>query len=365
MIELLKEIGRGKRGARDLTYEEAARAAELIVGGAATPAQIGAFLVAERVKMESADELKAFGDLVVHYQAPLSDGDRVFMVRKGGVFTPCEPEPDPTKACRHAADFHRFESQTWSEVGYAWQGDQLVEQWSFASDWKPPLGEEVVFQPVIAGDRLVVPMAEGAVAYVDPETGEPHTAAMQSALVDGARNAPQPGSGRDPDRYDSVARFFHWVFAVGIIYASVAGYTLTQLADGPLRDFLSRLNMSLATVLIVLFPLRVIWRFVRVEPQALAGVSAGQRVLAHGVHTLLYLVILVVLASGFLMVPNGYSFFGLIEIHTPFAKGALTGKCQAIHHAGCAVLAGLVVLHVLAVAKHQLIARRDVLRRMA
>lgn len=196
-------------------------------------------------------------------------------------------------------------------------------------------------------------------------TREPHTAAMQSALVDGARSEPQPGSGRDPDRYDGVARLFHWVFAVAIIYASVAGYTLTELADGPVRDFLSRLNMSLATVLIVLFPLRVIWRFVRVEPRALAGVSAGQRVLAHGVHTLLYLVILVVLASGFLMVPNGYSFFGLIEIHTPFAKGALTGKCQAIHHAGCAVLAGLVVLHVLAVAKHQLIARRDVLRRMA
>jgi anthranilate phosphoribosyltransferase len=64
MIALLKEVGRGKRGARDLTYEEARRAAELIVNGEATPAQIGAFLVAERIKMESPDELRAFIDVL-------------------------------------------------------------------------------------------------------------------------------------------------------------------------------------------------------------------------------------------------------------------------------------------------------------
>lgn len=64
MIALLKEVGRGKRGARDLTYEEARRAAELIVTGKATPAQIGAFLVAERIKLESPEELRAFIDVL-------------------------------------------------------------------------------------------------------------------------------------------------------------------------------------------------------------------------------------------------------------------------------------------------------------
>ncbi|WP_028592693.1 anthranilate phosphoribosyltransferase [Paenibacillus massiliensis] len=60
MIDVLKEVGRGKRGARDLTYEEALQAAEHILGGTATPAQIGAFLAAERIKMESVEELEAF-----------------------------------------------------------------------------------------------------------------------------------------------------------------------------------------------------------------------------------------------------------------------------------------------------------------
>ncbi|WP_372813073.1 anthranilate phosphoribosyltransferase [Paenibacillus sp.] len=62
MISLLKEVGRGKRGARDLTYDEAAQGAEAILTGEATPAQIGAFLVAERIKMESPVELRAFID---------------------------------------------------------------------------------------------------------------------------------------------------------------------------------------------------------------------------------------------------------------------------------------------------------------
>jgi len=60
MIALLKEVGRGKRGARDLTYEETLRAAEEILTLRATPAQIGAFFIAERIKMETVEELEAF-----------------------------------------------------------------------------------------------------------------------------------------------------------------------------------------------------------------------------------------------------------------------------------------------------------------
>ena len=60
MVHYLKEVGRGKRGARDLTYEEATVCAEMILSGISTPAQTGAFLASERLKIESADELKAF-----------------------------------------------------------------------------------------------------------------------------------------------------------------------------------------------------------------------------------------------------------------------------------------------------------------
>ncbi|WP_339315429.1 anthranilate phosphoribosyltransferase [Paenibacillus sp. FSL R10-2734] len=60
MINLLKEVARGKRGARDLNYEESLFAAESILRQTASPAQIGAFLIAERIKLESMEELEAF-----------------------------------------------------------------------------------------------------------------------------------------------------------------------------------------------------------------------------------------------------------------------------------------------------------------
>lgn len=188
-----------------------------------------------------------------------------------------------------------------------------------------------------------------------------------AAIQNGCRselNGPQPESVQGLDRYDRIARFFHWVFAAGILYTSIAGYTLAQFADGPAHAFLSRLNMSIATVLIVLFPLRVGWTLARVEPRTLPGISATQRALAHRIHVLIYITIFTVLASGFLMVPGGYSFLGLIDVPTPFAKGPLTDEFFVIHRASCALLSGLVTLHILAVIKHQLIARNDVLRRM-
>ncbi|OXS62463.1 anthranilate phosphoribosyltransferase [Cohnella sp. CIP 111063] len=77
MIAWLKEVGRGKRGARDLTYEECLQAAEEIMSLRATPAQIGAFFIAERIKMESVEELEAFVEAcrkTAHREALNPDG---------------------------------------------------------------------------------------------------------------------------------------------------------------------------------------------------------------------------------------------------------------------------------------------------
>jgi len=209
----------------------------------------------------------------------------------------------------------------------------------------------------------VNPMPQTATHHSRNDSGHPRSTVEQHDRL-GGRGASQSNRARTADRYDGLTRFFHWLFAAVIIYASVVGYALAHIAGGVVHDFLSRLNMSLSTVLILLFPLRLGWKFARAEPRALPVASAWQRSLASGVHNLIYLTIFTVLASGFLMVPNGYSFFGLVEIHTPFVKGALTDKLFVIHRASCALLAGLVVLHVLAVVKHQCFARNGVLRRM-
>ena len=173
----------------------------------------------------------------------------------------------------------------------------------------------------------------------------------------------QQGQSSKPARYDVLTRILHWIFALAIIYASFVGFSLQHISNIPLRTFLSHLNMSLASVLLTLYPIRLYWRLKRQQPHAISGVSLFQQQAARSVHQLLYLVILCVLVSGFLMVPDGYYFFGLVWIPTPFHRGWLTQLLFIMHRDSCMVLAGLVLLHIAAVAKHQLMGR-SVLRRM-
>jgi len=59
-IPYVQAVGRGEKLKRDLTREEAREAMRLILDGTATPAQIGAFLITQRVKGETADEIEGF-----------------------------------------------------------------------------------------------------------------------------------------------------------------------------------------------------------------------------------------------------------------------------------------------------------------
>ncbi|MGH7442256.1 MAG: anthranilate phosphoribosyltransferase [bacterium] len=60
MLRFIKEVGRGKNGARDLTVEEALEAAGLVLDGASSEAQTAALLMAIRVKGEAPQEIEAF-----------------------------------------------------------------------------------------------------------------------------------------------------------------------------------------------------------------------------------------------------------------------------------------------------------------
>jgi hypothetical protein len=105
------------------------------------------------------------GHLLVHYQAPLIDGNDIYMEFKGGSFT--------TTA--------NWQTQDWIEKKLTWQGNSLVTVWSFTSSWKPvpyasPISFngpvwEPVFHPVLAGDFVYVPQAGGQVAKVRKSNG--------------------------------------------------------------------------------------------------------------------------------------------------------------------------------------------------
>jgi anthranilate phosphoribosyltransferase len=72
VIQWIKAVGTGKMGSRDLTWDEAVAAALAISRGEATDAQIAAFLIAERMKGESDEEILAFVDVFRRYSLPFT-----------------------------------------------------------------------------------------------------------------------------------------------------------------------------------------------------------------------------------------------------------------------------------------------------
>lgn len=72
MHQLITKIGKGQRGVRDLSWDEAKQAARAMIEGNATPHQTGAFLMAMRIKLEGVTELASFTAATRSYVAPIA-----------------------------------------------------------------------------------------------------------------------------------------------------------------------------------------------------------------------------------------------------------------------------------------------------
>lgn len=154
--------------------------------------------------------------------------------------------------------------------------------------------------------------------------------------------------------------------AVIIIYASVAGYSMHLLnTDSSLYLFLSVLNMSLATVTTPLLIIRYLWVFFRTEPDMPSSIPTQQLNIAKAVHSFLYFLMFVVFLSGYLMLTHSYSLFWMVEVNNLINDTEVNQLFFKIHRIACVALSFTVTMHILAVIKHQFIAKNNVLKLMA
>ncbi|WP_162852246.1 cytochrome b [Aeromonas media] len=164
--------------------------------------------------------------------------------------------------------------------------------------------------------------------------------------------------------YDPLSRLLHWLMAAVILYATLAGYLMHLVIDSHPRlfQFLSVLNMSMATLITPLFLLRWGWRHWRAplpEDQAQPHHPAARLA-----HALLYGLMFVVLLSGFLMLEQGYSLFWLYPVANPIGSPEINAFFFGVHRLGCLALAALVLLHVAAALYHHRIKGDRTLYRM-
>jgi hypothetical protein len=137
-------------------------------GAVAVPAQSLEGVLAQTTYDPFVDQerVDGGGSILVHYQTPmLSDGD-VFMEFKTGTYTPANGSNDAT----------RWNSQVWNERRLHLVNGQLVQRWSFQSDWRPEpadlaLGWEPVFHAALSGPFVYVPGLGGTVFEVSALDG--------------------------------------------------------------------------------------------------------------------------------------------------------------------------------------------------
>ncbi|KQN15863.1 Cytochrome B [Sphingomonas aurantiaca] len=169
-----------------------------------------------------------------------------------------------------------------------------------------------------------------------------------------------------PDRYSSVAIWFHWTIALLIILNLAVG--LLHDSIPALRSWMGA-HKALGLAILALTVARIAWRLAHRPPPLPLRTPMWERVLAHGSHTLLYVLMLALPVTGWLMVsggkPGGTDWFGLFAVpNLPVSKATGHFGHEAHELLGWVMLA-LVVLHIAAALRHHLLLRDPVLTRIA
>ncbi len=176
-------------------------------------------------------------------------------------------------------------------------------------------------------------------------------------------------------RYTGVAVALHWLMALIIIGNLIGGLTLDLFIDNADPDMkalggtIIGLHKALGISVIALTVVRICWRLANPPPPLPAHMTALERGLARATHLGFYALMLALPLTGWTLASTGkvarpVDMFGLFSVPAlplPHALQGLFGKSHALF--GWVMLATL-TLHVLAVVKHKIFDRDNLLARM-
>lgn len=143
----------------------------------------------------------------------------------------------------------------------------------------------------------------------------------------------------------------HWISAIIIIWTTITGTSIFILdIPSSIKDALISFNISLTSLFIPFFIVRI-WYFSR---RGGAEKEKPTTRIGHVVHVILYINITVVLLSGILMMEKSISIFNVISIPRIITDIKITNTFSDIHIISCSTLFALILLHLMAVIKHEL-----------
>lgn len=170
------------------------------------------------------------------------------------------------------------------------------------------------------------------------------------------------------EQYTKTAIGLHWLMAVLLAVIFSVGIYMHELALSPWKLRIYSWHKWAGVTAFLLVLVRLGWRFSHHPPDLPSAMPRLTRLAAHAGHALLYLLMIAVPLTGWLMSSaKGFQtvYFGVLPIPDLLAKDpALGDLLRDIHATLNFVLAGVVAGHVAAALKHHLIDRDDVLRRI-
>ena len=168
--------------------------------------------------------------------------------------------------------------------------------------------------------------------------------------------------------YTPVAKSLHWLMALLILGLLVLGTYMSDLPLSPQKLELYAWHKWAGVTVFMLVWLRLAWRVAHRPPGLPASLSPRMRLAAHAGHAALYVLMVLIPLSGWLMSSaKGFQtvWFGVLPLPDLLAKDKalgdlLAGVHQVLNLLFVAVLAG----HIGAALKHHFVDKDDILTRM-
>ncbi|RMD02241.1 cytochrome b [Aquitalea palustris] len=174
---------------------------------------------------------------------------------------------------------------------------------------------------------------------------------------------------KSSERYSSPAIALHWLIAGLIIATFIAGLLVSGLPLSPAKFKYIAWHKWAGITILALVAVRLLVRLLKRPPALPAHMNGLERLLAHGGHLALYLLMFAVPLTGWLM-SSAYGFpvvlFKLVQLPDLVAQNEqLAATLKTVHETLNWIMAACVAGHVLAAIKHHVIDKDGMLYRMS
>lgn len=169
------------------------------------------------------------------------------------------------------------------------------------------------------------------------------------------------------DSYGAIAKVFHWVMALIILGLVFVGLYMVTLPYTPQKVEIYVLHKSFGFLVLFLVLARLFWRFINIKPSPHDNHKKWEVVLAKLAHVFLYVAMIGMPLSGWLMSSAGeypVPFFGLTMPDIVSKNPDLAKAMGAAHSVLAYMLIIAIGLHAMGAFKHYFIDRDTTLKRM-